>query len=108
MLDFNLLQQLLITAVALGVVTCAFVQKTKGMFKSSKWIGLYSFAVNMGLGVFFCLAFTDVNLFNSLWVGVFSFIGADTLYKSLEGKLKSYSEIINKQEEELEEIEVPR
>ncbi len=107
MLNIELLQQLLIVAVALGVVTCAFVQKTKGMFKSSKWIGLYSFIVNMGLGVLFCLAFTDVNLFNSLWVGVFSFIGADTLYKSLEGKLKPYSEMITKQEE-LEEIVVKR
>lgn len=108
MLNWELLQQLLIIAMALGVITCAFIQKTKGMFESSKWIGLYSFLVNMILGIVFCLSFTSVNIVNSLWVGVFSFLWADTLYKTLEGKLKPYSEIVTKQEEELEEIVVDR
>lgn len=99
MLNMDLLQQLLIDAVALGVVTCAFIQKTKGIFKSSKWIGLYGFLVNVIFGFIFCISFTNVGLLNSLWVGVFSFIGADTLYKTLEGKLKPYSDIVSKKEE---------
>ena len=29
-------------------------------------------------------------------IGFFSFIGADTIYKSLEGKLASYSSLVSK------------
>jgi hypothetical protein len=39
----------------------------------------------------------------SLWIGVFSFLGADTIYKSLEGKLTPYREILNKNV-----VEVPK
>ena len=45
------------------------------------------------LGILFCITFTSITFPESLWVGFFSFIGADTIYKSLEGKLKSYSEL---------------
>lgn len=99
MLDINLLQELLIIAVAVSVVTCAFIQKTKGIFKKSKWINLYSLVVNMVFGVIFCISFTEASIINSLWVGLFSYIGADTLYKTLEGKLKPYSELIGKKVE---------
>lgn len=99
MLDIELLQELLIIAIALSVVTCSFIQKTKGIFKKSKWINLYSLIVNMVFGIIFCMSFTEANIINSLWVGLFSYIGADTLYKTLEGKLKPYSELIEKKVE---------
>jgi len=96
MLKLEYLQKLLIISVALSAITCAFVQKTKIHFKCSKYLVIYSFVVNMAVGVIFCMTFTNINFPISLWVGLFSFIGADTLYKSLEGKLSSYSDIINK------------
>ena len=96
MLDYELLMQLVVVAIMLSCVTTAFVQMTKGMFKTSKFIVLYSFIVNMTLSIPFCKSFSSANLLQSLWVGLFSFIGADALYKSLEGKLKSHSEIIKK------------
>jgi len=96
MLDFEYLKKLLIISITLSTITCAFIQKTKFLFKSSKFIALYSFVVNLFVGVIFCKTFTDINLPNSLWIGLFSFIGADSLYKTLEGKINSYSDIINK------------
>lgn len=96
MLDITLLQELLIVAAALSVVTCSFIQKTKGIFKKSKWINPYSLVVNMVFGVIFCISFTEASIVNSLWVGLFSYIGADTLYKSLEGKLSSFKDIVGK------------
>lgn len=99
MLDITLLQELLITAIAVSVFTVAFIQKTKGVFKNSKWINLYSLVVNMVFGVIFCMSFTEATIVNSLWVGLFSYIGADTLYKSLEGKLASFKDIVGKKEE---------
>ena len=102
-MNIELLQKLLIAAMTSSVIACAFIQKTKGMFKSSKWVAVYSFIINIIIGIAYCLTFTEISLINSAWVGVFSYLGADTLYKALEGKLKPYSELIPK--EEAEEIE---
>ena len=52
----------------------------------------------MILGVLFCITFTSIPFPESLWVGLFSFIGADTIYKTLEGKLKSYTSLVKTEE----------
>ena len=96
MLKLTYLQELLVIAIALSTITCAFIQKTKIHFKTSKYICLYSFLVNVSIGIVFCMTFTDINFPTSLWIGLFSFLGADTIYKSLEGKLSSHSDIINR------------
>ena len=106
MLNNELLMQLVVIAITLSCVTTAFIQKTKGMFKTSKYIALYSFVVNMGLAIPFCLSFTKANLFQSVWVGLFSFIGADSLYKALEGKLKSYTDIVKEKVIEIERDDI--
>ncbi len=96
MLNLDYLQKVLVISMALSSITCAFIQKTKKHFKKSKTITLYSFLVNMIIGYLFCETFTSVDFPLSLWVGLFSFIGADTIYKKLEGKLAPYSEIVTK------------
>ncbi len=96
MLKLTLLQQMLVVSIALSTITCAFVQKTKRKFKCSDCLCIYSFIVNMICGILFCLSFTTIEFPESLWVGFFSFIGADTIYKSLEGKLASYSSLVRK------------
>jgi len=93
MLKLTILQQMLVVSIALSTITCALVQKTKRCFKYSSCLCLYSFVVNLLLGVLFCITFTSITFPESLWVGFFSFIGADTIYKSLEGKLKSYRDL---------------
>ena len=55
----------------------------------------------MSFGMLFTLSFTNNTLVESLWVGLFSFIGADSLYKAFEDKLfKSFNKI-----NEVKEIE---
>ena len=93
MLKLTILQQMLVVSIALSTITCALVQKTKRCFKCSSCLCLYSFIVNLLLGILFCITFTSITFPESLWVGFFSFIGADTIYKSLEGKLKSYRDL---------------
>ena len=51
----------------------------------------------MLFGIVFCKTFTTISFPESLWIGLFSFLGADTIYKSLEGKLASYKNLIDKQ-----------
>jgi len=50
----------------------------------------------MIISLLFCKTFTNIDLPNSLWIGLFSFLGADSIYKSLEGKISSYSDLIQK------------
>ena len=58
------------------------------------YVTLYGICI--AIGIIFCITFTDITFPTSLWVGLFSFLGADTIYKSLEGKLLSYNEIISR------------
>ena len=95
MLNLSLLQQMIVVAIALSVITCAFIQKTKKYFPCSSCLVIYNLIVNFVVGALFCITFTSVDFPNSLWVSFFSFIGADTIYKSLEGKLKDYSSLVN-------------
>ena len=95
MLNLSLLQQMIVVAIALSVITCAFIQKTKKYFPCSSCLIIYNLVVNFIVGTLFCITFTSVDFPNSLWVSFFSFIGADTIYKSLEGKLKDYSSLVN-------------
>ena len=96
MLNLDYLRESLIIAVALSTITCAFIQKTKCCFKSSKYLSLYSLLVNIFVGIVFCYTFTEITFSNSLWIGLFSFIGAVTIYKTLEVKMSSYGEITSK------------
>ncbi|MDE5587034.1 MAG: hypothetical protein K2I72_01530 [Bacilli bacterium] len=92
-LNWDMLQELLIIAIACSTITVAFIQKTKRFCKNKKCVNGYSFVVNMVFGYFFSKTFTGLSSIQSLWVGLFSFIGADTIYRNLEGKLTTYTEL---------------
>ncbi len=94
MLDWYLLQVILVIAIACSTITVAFIQKTKKFCRNSRCITWYSFIVNMLFGYFFSITFASIDTAKSLWVGLFSFIGADTIYRNLEGKLSSYSDLV--------------
>ena len=96
MLHIEYLQELLVIGIALSTITCALVQKTKILFNNSKYIVFYSLFINLVIGIIFCLTFTDIGLPTSLWIGLFGFLGADSIYKSLEGKISSYTDILNR------------
>lgn len=89
MLNLDLIKNILIIAIASSIITTTFVQKIKEAikFKNSNRLVVVSFIVSMVIGTLFSLTFSDTNLINSLWVGLFSFIGADTIYKLFEEKI---------------------
>lgn len=102
MFNIDYLKLLLIISIAISSITCVFIQKTKSLFKSSKYIIIYSLVINVLTSILFCMTFTDISFPNSLWIGLFSFLGADSIYKSLEGKISSYNDIISKNVVEIE------
>jgi len=104
MLDIELLKAILIIAIASGSIMSLLIQKVKESIniKDSKIIVIISFITNMILGTLFALWFSDIVLISALWVGLFSFIGADLIYKALEDKVfKSFEEI--KEDKKLQE-----
>jgi len=97
-MNIDLIKTLLIIAMSSSIISTALVQKIKSMsfIKSSDCVIYISFGVSMLLGFVFTISFTDYNIINSLWVGLFSFLGADSLYKAFEGKIFTpYSDMNN-------------
>lgn len=93
-MSIEILKKVLFVSIVLSAISCAFIQKTKTGLKSNKFLVLYSLVINILLSILFCKSFTNFNLIYSIWVGLFSFIGADTIFKTLEGKLDSYSNMV--------------
>ena len=102
-MNIELIKALLLIAVSSSIISASFVQKIKtvSLIKSSECLIYISFLISMSFGILFTLSFTDYKLIDSIWVGLFSFIGADSLYKAFEEKLfKSFNKI-----NEVKEIE---
>ena len=98
-MDINLIKTLLIISCVSSIISSSFTQKIKGtsIIKCSSCLIYISFFISMIFGIIFTLTFTHYGIIESLWVGLFSFLGADKLYKILEDKVfKSYSNINKK------------
>ena len=96
MVSLEVLKSFVLVSIILSAITCTFIQKTKVLFNNKKYLIVYSFIVNLIFGVVFCNTFSNITFPHSLWIGVFSFLGADTIYRSLEGKLSTYQELREK------------
>ncbi len=94
MLNFDLIKNTLIVGMASGIVTTSLVQKIKRCLPSKKWLCPISFIISMIIGTLFSLSFSTASIIDSLWAGLFSFIGADMLYQMFEDKIfKSFSSL---------------
>lgn len=95
-MNFELIKTLLIISISSSILSTTFMQRIKesNIFKSSDYLIYISFLISMIFGILFTLTFTEYSLIYSLWVGLFSFLEADTLYKAFEDKVfKSFSTI---------------
>lgn len=96
MLDFDLIKNILVVAIASSIIVTALVQKIKEgfEFKNSKVIIIVSFLTSMIFGTLFSVSFSDLSIVYSIWVGFITFIGADAIYKAFEDKIfKSFGTI---------------
>ncbi len=97
-MNIELIKMLLVIACASSILSTAFVQKIKtaSIIKCNSCLLYISFFISMLFGIIFTLSFTKYSLIESLWVGLFSFLGADSLYKAFEDKIfSSYSKLQN-------------
>lgn len=98
MLNIDLLKNILIISIASSIISTSLTQQLKicTKCKNKNKLPIKCFLISMIIGVLFSLTFTDIEIKYSFWVGLISFIGADTIYKAFEDKIfKSYSKIEN-------------
>ena len=95
MLDYELLKSVLIVSIASSIVSTSLIQRIKEATLSTKYISIYGFLLSMLIGISFTLTFSDLNILDSLWVGLISFIGADGIYKLFEDKIFMSNSSIN-------------
>ena len=94
MLNITLLKNILIVSIASSIISTSLIQRLKEGTKCKSHMCIKSLIISMMTGILFTLSFTDLNIYNSLWVGIISFIGADAVYKTFEDKIfKSFSNI---------------
>lgn len=92
------LLQILTISMVFSMVLMSLIQKLKAcsVVKKCWHIWLLNLACALVLGVPFGIAFYNLNWLDSIWVSIFSFIGAPSLYDSLKNfKPASLSEVKN-------------
>lgn len=94
MIEIETLKNTLMVAMSAGIIVTTFVQKLKSILPSKRHIAPITIISSLLIGILFSLSFSNLNIYDSLWVGLITFIGADTIYKLFEDKIfPSYSNI---------------
>ena len=82
----DLLLKVLLISITFSFIEMALVQKIKtiSIFKKNWQVILFNFVSSFLLGTLFAIWFFELNIYNSLWVALFSFIGAPAIYEALK------------------------
>jgi uncharacterized membrane protein len=77
---------LLMISTVFSAVLMSLIQKIKALsyVKSNDHVWLLNLVLSILLGIFFAINFYDKNIFDAIWVGLFSFVGAPTIYELLK------------------------
>ena len=87
MLNITLLKNILIISVASSIISTSLIQRLKEGTKCKKNMCAKCFLISMIIGILFSISFTNLKLYETLWIGLISFIGADAIYKTFEDKI---------------------
>lgn len=82
----DLLLKLLMVSMVFSVVLMALIQKfkTSSFIKKSWQVWLLNFFCSFAIGIPFGITFYNLTVHDGIWVGLFSFIGASTIYETLK------------------------
>ena len=98
-MDLDLIKQILVVAIASSIVSTATIQKIKEILKNKTALYISAFLISIAIGICFALSFSDLSLTSAIWVGLITWVGADTIYKAFEDKIfTSFSDMNNKNE----------
>lgn len=77
------LENTIVISIPFSIILMAFIQKIK-KFIGTKFIIIYNLFFAFLLGIPFGITFYQLNIFDSIWVSIFGFIGAPSLYDALK------------------------
>ena len=80
------LLNLLAISATFSIILMMFIQKVKKLkFINKSWqIWIMNFIFSFLIGIPFSINFYSINLEDGIWVGLFSFIGAASIYQTLK------------------------
>lgn len=91
-MNVDLVKELIIIAITSSIFSTGIIQKIKEQLKTKRSLFIISFVVSIVIVILFSLSFTNINIINSLWVGLITWLEADMIYKTFEDKIfKSFS-----------------
>lgn len=84
----ELLINLLIISITFSVILMNLIQKFKTLsFINKSWhVLIINLIFSFLIGIPFSTTFYNIDLKNSIWVGIFSFIGASSIYETLKNQ----------------------
>lgn len=86
-----LVEQLTVAVIASAIVVPA-VQKIKGWMPSAKFVEPLSVILSFFLGFVIAVYYSGYNTIAACWVGFYSVIGAEAIYRLLAEKLATYTD----------------
>lgn len=86
-MDLDLIKQILVVAIASSIISTATIQKVKGVLKNKTLLYILALIISVAIGILFALSFSNLSLQNAIWVGLITWVGADTIYQAFEDKI---------------------
>ena len=86
-MDLDLIKQILVVAIASSIISTATIQKVKVVLKNKTLLYILALIISVAIGTLFALSFSDLNIQNAIWVGLVTWVGADTIYQAFEDKI---------------------
>ena len=82
----NKLINILLISTAFSIIQIAFIQKCKkfNCVKKKCHILLLNILISFILGIPFAMWFYELSIYDAIWVSIFSFIGAPSIYQTLK------------------------
>lgn len=82
------LLDILMIGITLSIIMMAVIQKIKALsfIRTDNQVWLINFILSFGIGIPFALFFYKLNIYESIWVSLFSFVGAPGIYKMLKAQ----------------------
>lgn len=85
-MDSKLLFDLIEVALICSIISSQAIQKIKATLKLSKTFnGIMSIVISFTIGFGYALSFYNSSMLYATWIGIFSLIGAEGLYKTFKG-----------------------
>ena len=82
----KLLLDLLSISIVFSIVLMAIIQKLKSFpfIKKSSHVLLINLILSFAIGIPFSMTFYNINWINGIWIGLFSFVGASSIYQAFK------------------------